>query len=80
MSQFADSVQKYTISLDGAKWRKSSYSNSQGNCVEVAFVKSHIAVRDSKNLQAAPLVFTPDEWKAFLNGAIDGEFTQPQSA
>jgi hypothetical protein len=78
MSQF-NATQKYTINLDKAKWRKSSYSNSQGNCVEVAFVDSHIAVRDSKNLQAAPLVFTAAEWKAFLSGAVDGEFTQPST-
>jgi len=33
-----------------------------------------IAVRDSKNPSAGFLVFTPDEWDAFVDGTKDGEF------
>lgn len=33
-------------------WRKSSYSSSGGNCVEVAFVEGRVALRDSKSPQA----------------------------
>jgi hypothetical protein len=62
--------------LDGAIWRKSTYSGANG-CVEVAFVDGHIAVRDSKHQRGPILVFTPVEWKAFLSGAHDGEFELP---
>jgi Domain of unknown function (DUF397) len=57
-------------------WRKSSYSGSGGgNCVEVArFPASGIAVRDSKDPDGPRLVFTPDEWQAFVAGVKTGEF------
>lgn len=54
-------------------WRKSSYSTN-GNCVEVAFVDDHVAVRDSKNRSGPVVRFTPAEWNAFLSGVRDGEF------
>ena len=47
-------------------WRKSSYSNSQANCVEVARTGSgKVAVRDSRNPGGGALSFSPDEWQAF---------------
>ena len=47
-------------------WRKSSYSNSGANCVEVARTRSgKVAVRDSRNPGAEALKFSPDEWQAF---------------
>jgi hypothetical protein len=57
-------------------WRKSSYSGSSGgNCVEVAqFPASAIAMRDSKDPDGPQLVFTPDEWQAFVAGVKAGEF------
>jgi hypothetical protein len=56
-------------------WRKSSYSGSGNDCVEVAF--SHaggVAVRDSKNPDGARLAFTAAEWDAFAAGVQAGEF------
>ncbi|MCK9923335.1 DUF397 domain-containing protein [Frankia sp. AgPm24] len=66
-----------TYDLSGAKWRKSSYSNAKGECVEVAFLDDDaVAVRDSKDSRGGPaLIFTKAEWSAFLRGAADGEFT-----
>jgi hypothetical protein len=64
------------IDLNGAIWRKSSRSGYNG-CVEVAFVDNHVAVRDSKDQHGPVLVFSPVEWKAFLDGARDGEFSLP---
>lgn len=64
------------MDLTGAVWRKSSRSSSNGgDCVEVATnLLGVVAVRDTKNRDGGTLLFTPNEWKAFLGGAKDGEF------
>lgn len=68
-------MNKYDIDLTGASWHKSSFSDtSPQSCVEVARVHGHYAVRDSKNRDQAPLVFTPHEWEAFRSGVLAGEF------
>ncbi|WP_308294813.1 DUF397 domain-containing protein [Streptomyces sp. JJ66] len=60
--------------LTGAAWRKSSYSNGQANCVEVAFLgEGRVALRDSKDLgTGAALVFTAGEWHTFTTGVTRG--------
>ncbi len=48
-------------------WRKSSYSNTGANCVEVARTRSgKVAVRDSKNPDGGLLILGLDEWKTFV--------------
>ena len=63
------------MGIDHVTWRKSSYSGaSGGGCVEVApFPAAAIAVRDSKDPDGPRLVFTPDEWQAFVAGVKAGE-------
>lgn len=60
--------------LIGAAWRKSRYSNSQGNCVELARVSGGIAMRNSRFPHGPALVFTRAEIEALVLGVKDGEF------
>lgn len=63
------------MDLSSAAWRTSTRSGSSGNCVEVADnLPGVVAVRDSKDPAGPALIFTPDEWTAFVGGAKDGEF------
>lgn len=66
-----------TLDLSRAVWFKSSFSNGQGgNCVEVATnLPGIVALRHSKNPGGPKLVFTPDEWRAFVAGVAAGEFS-----
>ncbi|MFF5260296.1 DUF397 domain-containing protein [Actinomadura viridis] len=47
-------------------WRKSTHSNGQGECVEVAATRRRISVRDSKAPEGPILSVTPDGWRVFL--------------
>jgi hypothetical protein len=63
-----------SLDLSRARWKKSSRSSGNGQCVEMADLGGLVAVRDSKDPSGPVLVFTPAEWAAFLAGAKDGEF------
>lgn len=61
--------------LSGAAWRKSTFSNPSGNCVEVAdLANGLVAMRNSRDPEGAVLVYTRPEIDAFLQGAKSGEF------
>jgi len=62
----------------GSYWVKSSFSFSNGNCIEVASLNEDaVGVRDSKNAEGLVLRFTQPEWHAFLGGVRNGEFGAP---
>lgn len=79
LSHSTETVTKgsHTADLSQAVWQRSSADSGRGPAVEVAFVGDLVAVRE----EPAPggpvgpvLIFTPEEWDAFVGGAKDGEF------
>lgn len=61
--------------VEGLNFRKSSYSGSGDNCVEVAKLPDGgRAIRDSKNPSGPVQFYSPAEWDAFTKGLADGEF------
>jgi len=58
-----------------AGWRKSSASNSQGACVELAKLGSNeFAVRNSRFPEGPALIYTRAEIAALIEGVKMGEF------
>ncbi|MFI6156508.1 DUF397 domain-containing protein [Kitasatospora sp. NPDC051170] len=58
-----------------AKWRKSSYSAQEGQCVEVADgFPGLVPVRDSKDPSGPALVFPADAWQSFVTAIRASEF------
>jgi hypothetical protein len=61
--------------LDGAAWRKSQRSNSQGACVELARLDSAtVAMRNSRDPQGTALVYPADAVRAMVRALRAGEF------
>ncbi|MFE4361505.1 DUF397 domain-containing protein [Kitasatospora sp. NPDC058184] len=63
------------LDLAGAGWRKSTYSNNGGDCVEVADgYPGVMPVRDSKDPEGPALVLPAEAWTSFVAAVRSSEF------
>ena len=61
--------------LDGAVWKKSERSNSQGACVELARLDAAtVAMRNSRDPKGTALVYPADAVRAMVTAVRSGEF------
>jgi hypothetical protein len=63
---------QHDVDLAQARWRKSSYSGGANDCVEVAELGGHAAVRDSKDISRGPLFFPKAAMRALVGGIASG--------
>jgi hypothetical protein len=57
------------MNLAAPQWRKSSYSASQTECVEVAVALDVVGIRDTKDRDGGQLAVPSSAWEAFLRAA-----------
>ncbi|GHJ21546.1 DUF397 domain-containing protein [Streptomyces albus] len=60
--------------LESAVWFKSSRSNGQADCIEVAFLTDTVATRDTKDRDRATLTFGREGWQSFIRSTVSGHF------
>jgi hypothetical protein len=73
----ATPVGKIALSVserESLAWLKAHSSTANGQCIEIASAVGNIAIRDSKDPDGPILVYTSSEFRAFLDGARNGEF------
>lgn len=64
-----------TASMAAVRWTKSSHSNPNGNCMELArLAAGKIAVRNSRHPGGPTLVYSHAEMTAFVVAVKGGEF------
>ena len=59
------------------RWRKASYSDNGGNCVEVGDDAGRVLVRDTQDRRGPVLRFTPGAWQRFAD-RVKRSLTGPQ--
>ncbi|MFK3984456.1 DUF397 domain-containing protein [Micromonospora sp. NPDC050397] len=60
--------------LSRARWRKSTKSQDNGGCIEVADLQQAMAVRDSKDPAGPALIFGRQQWSGFVARASAEKF------
>jgi hypothetical protein len=64
--------------MPSSNWLRSSACDSSA-CIEVSFTPSEdVLIRDSKDPQGPMLRFDLEEWRAFRQGILAGDFETPQ--
>jgi hypothetical protein len=58
-------------------WRKSTYSGSEANCVEVGKATGQVRVRDTKDRQGPALTVRASTWRRFMTG-IKEAYAKPR--
>ncbi|MEU9453070.1 DUF397 domain-containing protein [Streptomyces sp. NPDC048277] len=66
----------YDVDVAQARWQKSSYSGGANDCVEVAALGDHAAVRDSKDVSRGPLLFSKLAMRALISGIARGSVSE----
>ncbi|MGM9335979.1 DUF397 domain-containing protein [Streptomyces murinus] len=62
--------------ITDARWQKARASDAKNDCIEVARLsESEYAFRNSRFPDGPALIYTKDEFEAFLDGAGKGEFS-----
>ena len=64
------------LDFSHAEWITSTDDEDEPG-VEIAFVDGYVGMRNGAEPEGPVLVFTPEEWDAFVLGAKDGEFDEP---
>ncbi|NEA28136.1 DUF397 domain-containing protein [Actinomadura bangladeshensis] len=59
------------------RWRKSTRSGQNGECVEITHIVGAVAIRDSKGPIAGHLTVSRQAWAAFVNHARSGHYDLP---
>jgi hypothetical protein len=59
---------------DEGRWRKSTHSTGNGECVEAASSRGDIAVRDSKQPDGPKVRYSEPAWRSFLAATKLGNF------
>lgn len=54
------------MNFGSAVWHKSSFSDHNGSCVEVALTGTAVGIRDSKDSGFGQLAVAPAGWAAFV--------------
>lgn len=67
---------RHELDFSTAEWITSTEDDDEPG-VEIAFVDGYIGMRNGADPDGPVLVFTPEEWDAFVAGAKDGEFDEP---
>jgi Domain of unknown function (DUF397) len=63
------------VDLSRASWHRHSRSDDAGSgCVEVAFIGDAVAMRSSDGPDGPIVIYTRQEWDAFIEGVRDGKF------
>jgi len=53
--------------VDSASWRTSTYSGTNGNCVEVGGTVGTVLVRDTQDRDGVALSIPSDAWASFTS-------------